>query len=115
MSAALDTLQMVKRLKEAGFNDAQAEAVTNVVRDVRAGDFSLLATKADVERLAADVERLAATTKADLDRLAATTKSDLAAAIAEVKTDIIKWIVGVGFAQVAMILGVLKLFPGAHP
>ena len=97
MTAALDTLQIVKRLKEAGFNDAQAEAVTNVVRDARETDFSQLATKADVERLAA------------------VTKSDPTAAVAEVKIDIIKWVVGVGFAQVAMILAVLKLFPSAHP
>jgi len=97
MTAALDTLQIVKRLKEAGFNDAQAEAVTNVVRDARETDFSQLAMKADVERLAA------------------VTKSDPTAAVAEVKIDIIKWVVGVGFAQVAMILAVLKLFPSAHP
>ena len=97
MTAALDTLQIVKRLTEAGFNDAQAEAVTNVVRDARETDFSQLAMKADVERLAA------------------VTKSDPTAAVAEVKIDIIKWVVGVGFAQVAMILAVLKLFPSAHP
>lgn len=133
MNAALDTLQIVKRLREAGFNDVQAEAVTNVVRDIRETAFDQLATKADVERLAlttkadverlaVDVERLAATTKADIERLAAdiqrfvaTGKADLAAAIAEVKVDIIKWVVGIGFAQVAMVVALLRLIPGAHP
>jgi chromosome segregation ATPase len=168
MNAALDTLQIVKRLKEAGFNDAQAEAVTNVVRDFRDIDFAQLASKSDIERLESDIgrlhsdigrleseigrlaastktdierlaaatkadigrleseigrlaastktdiERLAAATKADIGRLAATTKADLATAIAEVKADIIKWVVGIGFAQVAMILTVLRVFPGVH-
>ena len=50
------------------------------------------------------------------------TKADLAAAEARLTTEIekaqsstIKWVVGVGFAQIAMILAVLKLFPSAHP
>jgi hypothetical protein len=122
MNAALDTLQIVKRLREAGLNDVQAEAVTNVVRDARKTAFGQLATKADVGRLAADIERLAAATNADVERraadiqrLAATSKADLAAAIAEVKVDLIKWVVGIGFAQVAMVVVLPRLIPGAHP
>jgi hypothetical protein len=46
-----------------------------------------------------------------LAELRATTKTDLA----ELRAELIKWVVGVGFAQVAMILAVLRLFPGAHP
>ena len=49
------------------------------------------------------------------------TKADLAAAEARLKTkieqargDTIKWVIGVGFAQAATILAVLRLFPG-HP
>jgi hypothetical protein len=38
MAATLDTLQIVKRLKEAGFDESQAEALTGVVRDLRACD-----------------------------------------------------------------------------
>ena len=35
--------------------------------------------------------------------------------MAETKTELIKWVLGIGFAQVAMILAVLKLFPTGHP
>jgi hypothetical protein len=49
------------------------------------------------------------------------TKADLAAAEARLETkieqargDTIKWVIGVGFAQAATILAVLRLFPG-HP
>jgi hypothetical protein len=35
--------------------------------------------------------------------------------MAETKAELVKWVVGVGFAQVAAIFAVLKLFPAAHP
>ncbi len=54
-----------------------------------------------------DLSHLA--TKADLANLP--TKADLV----DTRAELIKWVVGVGFAQVAMILAVLRLFPGAHP
>ncbi len=56
--SSLDTLGIAKRLKEAGFNDAQAEAVTIVFRDVRTADLAKLATKADIERLESQLEIL---------------------------------------------------------
>ena len=79
--SSLDTLDIAKRLKEAGFSDAQAEAVTDVFREVRTADFASLATKADIERLEAttkaDIERFEAATKADFQRLEAATKADI--------------------------------------
>jgi hypothetical protein len=35
--------------------------------------------------------------------------------MAEMKTELIKWVLGIGFAQVAAIVALLRLFPGAHP
>jgi hypothetical protein len=35
--------------------------------------------------------------------------------MADMKAELVKWVVGVGFAQVATILAVLKLSPAAHP
>jgi triphosphoribosyl-dephospho-CoA synthetase len=51
MSAAFDTLEISKRLKSVGFDDAQAEAITGVLRDSREADLSKLATKEDVARV----------------------------------------------------------------
>jgi hypothetical protein len=138
MPAPLDTLQIVKRLKEAGFAEPQAEALTAIFRDSRDADFSVLATKADIERVEnrieriearlgtfatkADIERIEARlgtfpTKADIERIEAkfATKTDLQVAIAELKVEVIRWVFGIAFAQAALILAVLKLFPGAHP
>src|SRR5262249_41941495 len=83
---ALDTHQTVKDLTAAGFSDAQAEALAHVLREVQQIDLSELATKADVAGSIADVRR----------------------EMAEMKAELVKWVVGVGFAQVATILAVLK-------
>ncbi len=84
MISALDTLQTAKRLKEAGFDEAQAEALTSVLRDAREAEQGQLATKADIDRLAADIDRLAA----DIDRLATANKADLDALDAKIDTKI---------------------------
>jgi len=56
MSAlALDTHQFVKELTAAGFSEAQAEAVTSVVRRTRDVDISNLATKTDLAELKSEV------------------------------------------------------------
>jgi hypothetical protein len=87
--SALDTHETVKSLTAAGFTDAQAEALTAAVKRAVDIDLSNLATKTDV--------------------------ADLRREMADVKAELVKWVVGVGFAQVAMILAVLKLFPAVHP
>jgi hypothetical protein len=53
MRAALDTLEISKRLRNAGFSEPQAEAVTGVLRDAREADLSELATKIDLAQLEA--------------------------------------------------------------
>jgi hypothetical protein len=45
MALALDTLEVSKRLKGVGFDDAQAEALVGVFREQRDADLSQLATK----------------------------------------------------------------------
>jgi hypothetical protein len=51
MSGALDTLEIAKRLKSVGFDDAQTEAIAGVLRESREGDLSRLATKDDLARV----------------------------------------------------------------
>jgi hypothetical protein len=99
---ALDTHQTVKDLTAAGFTDSQAEALTHALRQVQQIDLSDLATKKDI----ADVRREMAT-KIDLE--------NVRREAAENKVELIKWVVGIGFAQVAAILAILKLFPSGHP
>ncbi len=89
MSAiSFDTLQFVQRLKKAGVREAEAEAIAEAVRDVH--------NNADVA------------TKQDL----AMTEAKLEVKIAETKADLIRWVVGVGMLQTALIAAMLlKLIP----
>ena len=50
---AIDTLSIQRRLKDAGFAEAQATALTDMVRDVVSG---YAATKGDLENVRADLK-----------------------------------------------------------
>jgi len=106
MAYAFDTLVQTKRLREAGFEEKQAEALTAMLRDaVKPLDTSDLVTKADLK---AELAALKADLKADL-----ATKSELAA----LKADLLQWIIGLiagavvlnAFIVVGTILGLLRL------
>ena len=61
-----------KRLRDAGFDERQAEAAVSMVRDATGADRDALATKADLAELRADFA-----TKADLHREIGTLRSEL--------------------------------------
>jgi HAMP domain-containing protein len=42
-------------------------------------------------------------------------RGEVDAKIERAKTELVKWVVGMGFAQVAMLVALLRLIPGAHP
>lgn len=73
----LDTHQTVKDLTAAGFTDAQAEAVTAVLRQVQQIDVSDLATKADLARGIADLRSEMKLEFANVRREMAETKTEL--------------------------------------
>ena len=56
MPVALDTLEVSKRLKTAGFDDAQAEALVGVLRESREADLSRLATKDELLAVKNDLQ-----------------------------------------------------------
>jgi hypothetical protein len=77
---AFDTHKAVKALKEAGFGDAQAEAVVGTVGDAVGGN---VATKADI--------------------------ADLRTEIAELKADMLKVAIGIVVANAGLTLAIVKL------
>ena len=82
MSAlAFDTYAAVKKLKEAGFTEQQAEAQTALLTDVIAGE---LATKHDIETVKLDIENVRAELKRDIEAV----KLDIENVRAELKHDI---------------------------
>ena len=93
-----DTLAIARALTAADFTPAQADALTNAVRqaaehDAAGVDIGTLATKAD----------LAASEGAMKTHFA--TKADLAA----LELRIVKWIVGTGVAVAGLVVAALRL------
>jgi hypothetical protein len=92
---ALEALKVSKRLREAGFSEAQAESVTDATREsVTGGD---LATRSDITLLRSDLSAAVST---------------LEAKIADSKAEMIKWVFGAMLAQGTLVVTLIKLLPG---
>ena len=65
-AAAFDTYTAAKRLRDAGFDERQAEAAVSMVRDAAGADREQLATKADLDALESRVDAKLATLEARL-------------------------------------------------
>lgn len=92
MISSLGTHESVKSLTAAGFTDAQAEALTAVLKRAVDIDLSNLVTKADL---------------ADLRRELSAEASDLRREIAQLELRLIKWVVGVGITATLAIGGMI--------
>lgn len=133
MAAGFDTLTTAKRLKEAGFTEPQAEALSAAIADSRQFDLTQLATKADLAELRTEFERLRVEferLRVDFERLhedvgAIDTRLDQMATKAELAqqhASIVKWLAGLLITQAAtMILVIvalvtfLRAVPSGHP
>lgn len=119
---ALDTYEVVKELRAAGFDEAQAEALTNAVKRAQQIDLSVLATKTDFEGLATKLDGYTTrldgfATKSDLETLnmrldgfatkleLAELKADLKSELATIRSDLLKTILTVAGAQFVAIIG----------
>jgi Coiled-coil domain-containing protein 90-like len=73
MTLALDTLEISKRLKGAGFDEAQADVLVGVLRESREADLARLATKdefrAEIARLEAAMNAGFAALRAEMEIL----------------------------------------------
>lgn len=117
--AVFDALRAARTLKAAGFGDAKAEAVAEIVQAVANGnrvskvDLQEFATKADLERFATkeDLERFA--TKEDLKRFA--TKAELKSEIQElelrltIRTGVM--IASSSAITTGLVVGLIRLLP----
>lgn len=102
---AIDTLKLARRLREAGFNEAQAEAVADAVREgaegadlVTKSDLALTTTelRSDIAEVRAEIAELRlelraeiATVRSDFRAKIAMVKSNLSAEIAALKTELL--------------------------
>lgn len=103
---ATEILHAARDLEKTGFSHEQAQAVTRVVSELA----ETMATKADLARLDAEIDRLEANmaTKADLARLETTMKSEISrmdVEIAALRRAIHSIVVPLMILNTAMVMG----------
>jgi len=90
----IDTHAFVETLTAAGMPEAQAEAVTTVVRQSHEVWLAKLVTKADLDEAEAKVKSQIGETEAKLGSQIGETEARLTVALAETKAEIMKWMIG---------------------
>lgn len=86
-TTTFDTHRFATRLKDAGLNEKQAEAMIEAFREL--SDGAEIATKRDLALVSAEIKR---------DQ-------------SEMKYDLLKWIIGLALAQFAFLGGILMRLP----
>jgi t-SNARE complex subunit (syntaxin) len=103
-AAAFDTDRSIDSLTASGMPEAQAQALTALLKQFRDMELSTLATKSDVAETRADLLHDIVDTRADLGQA----KADLLRGLAEARAEILKWVIGmIGGAVVVNIVTVI--------
>ena len=134
-AVALNTHAHIKKLKNVGFTEQQAEVLASIQIDLVEKRFAtrsdIFGLKRDIEKIRSDlkkdiegvrselkrdIEKLRAELKRDIEELKVELKRDmkemelrLEAKISSQKVDLIKWVFGIAFAQATLIIALLKL------
>lgn len=107
LAVAFDTLKLARKLESAGFPSKQAQDMPASLAETFTEwqNAINLATKEDVQLSETRLESKIADSKAETIKM----KAEIEKSIAETKSDLIRWVIGVGFAQIAMLLAAIKL------
>ncbi len=114
--SAIDTLEMAKEMKAAGFTDGQAEALARAVGRLQSEGVADLAAKADLKgvelALTANLKGVELALKADLKGVELALKADLREAelrlqgkLSDTKAELLKWTMGAIGVQTIVIVG----------
>ena len=143
--ATVDTHEVVKDLRSAGFTDAQAEAVARNLRKAQDLDLSTLSTKVDVEQVGTDlrseIEKVRTDLRSEINKVRTDLRSEIEkvrtdlrseiekvrtdlmseidkvrTAVADSKAEVIKWVFGaIGFQTLIILGGVIGLIKSLKP
>jgi archaellum component FlaC len=86
--ASIDTLEIVKRLRGAGFDDSQAEAITGALRDTHDADLAQIATKEDIAALRSEIAAVRSELRAEIAALRSEVSAEIAALRSELRAEI---------------------------
>jgi hypothetical protein len=98
---AIDTLKVAKRLREAGFTEPQAEAVTAAVRE--ATEDAEFATKADISEVKAEIREAELRLEAKIEAI----RSDMGAMKADILNRVFGLILGALVVNIVAIVGAM--------
>ncbi|MBC7860853.1 MAG: DUF1640 domain-containing protein [Burkholderiaceae bacterium] len=118
---AFDTLKMVERFQSAGFSADQARMTTTILAEVIAAEdtriaerfsnkqdvtLELIGIRSDIHMLRQELRQESNTLRQESNTL----RQEMKAMNADTKAELVRWVVGVGLLQMALISGlVLKL------
>jgi len=86
LSMTFDTYQLIKELKQSGFNEIQAEGLSTAFKKIQTTQLENLATKSDIKELRLEIQRFESEVKVDLKE----NKTDLKKLESELKGDLKK-------------------------
>jgi len=98
---AIDTLKVAKRLREAGFTEPQAEAVTAAVQE--ATEEAEFATKADIAEVKAEIREAELRLEAKIEAI----RSDMGAMKADILNRVFGLILGALVVNIVAIVGAM--------
>jgi len=98
---AIDTLKVAKRLREAGFTEPQAEAVTVAVRE--ATEEAEFAIKADIAELKAEIREAELRLEAEIEAI----RADMGAMKADILNRVFGLILGALVVNIVAIVGAM--------
>jgi len=110
-----DTHEFVTELKQAGFSEPQAEAVTRLYRQASNATIEYVKHEHSLENLVTnkDLDARIKETELKMELVRSELKRDIESVkkdIAETKAELVRWVVGVGILQSVLITAlVLKL------
>jgi hypothetical protein len=102
---AIDTLKVARRLREAGFDEAQADAVIAAIQDgAEGGD---VATKLDLALVNTRIDALSSHVDARIDSLASTLDARLADAKSEILYRVFQMILSAVLINIIAMAGLM--------
>ncbi len=108
-----DTLRIAQALKEAGFDDSQAQAIVSAIRSSLGENVATKVDIADVKTEIADVRTVIATEIADVRTVIATEIGGVRTEIAASEARMVKWfaglLIGTALGTVTATVALIKL------
>ncbi|MCY4674547.1 MAG: hypothetical protein OXD43_12430 [Bacteroidetes bacterium] len=107
----INTLAIAHKLSSSGFDDQQAEALTNVFADVAERQQQDLATKDFVTSQIQTVRGKISELRGDMNAMESNLRGDMHTKISSLETRLVRWMPVTFFSGMGILFAALRLFP----